>query len=228
MNVKEIRRTNLKALREQYKPMRMFADAVGMTDSYVSQLCSGNRPITEETAAEIEKLIGLPPGRLSLEDDSMLGEAVATSGFGQPLQFDTLQIKQFESKLSREPSVKNEDDQVKERLTFKRSWIEKMNLNPQELVSVNVRGNSMGPRIANGDTVLVRTDDKRLSDGVVYAINYDGDARCKRIERKVDGGIVLKSDNYNDPNGAPEVIPQDMVEQINVIGAVVAVSGLIV
>jgi phage repressor protein C with HTH and peptisase S24 domain len=79
-------------------------------------------------------------------------------------------------------------------LSLPRQWIEQKHLNPSSLVAMKVKGDSMYPSLKEGNTVIINTDDTYVRDGELYAVNYDGKALVKRLER--EGGVwYLASDN---------------------------------
>jgi DNA-binding transcriptional regulator YdaS (Cro superfamily) len=64
-DIHEVRRRNLKALVAQWDGPTNLAKQIGYTGpSYVSQMVSGNRPITEKTARHIESKLELAPSWL--------------------------------------------------------------------------------------------------------------------------------------------------------------------
>lgn len=79
-------------------------------------------------------------------------------------------------------------------LVFSRDWFVSRGYRPDKLFAVKVRNDSMAPRINDGDTVVVNTAQTEAKDGVVYAVNYEGELVIKRLVR--DGGQWwLSSDN---------------------------------
>nr|WP_281726312.1 helix-turn-helix transcriptional regulator [Hafnia alvei] len=60
------------------------------------------------------------------------------------------------------------------------------------------RGNSMEPVIPNGATVAVDTDNKRIVDGELYAINQDGLKRIKQLYRRPGGIVEIRSFNRDE------------------------------
>ena len=86
-----------------------------------------------------------------------------------------------------------------------------------------IEGNSMIPRIQNGDTVIFDSE-LGWEDGDVVIATVNGDhATCKRIKRYADG-IALLSDNANI---APMYFSKKEVEDlpVKVIGRVTEVRG---
>lgn len=75
-------------------------------------------------------------------------------------------------------------------------WIRRERLMVRELIAIVVRGESMEPSLFDGDVIIVNTADKKLADGSVYAINYEGEVVVKRMMR--DAGMWwLTSDNLD-------------------------------
>ena len=81
-------------------------------------------------------------------------------------------------------------------IVFQRGWYEARGLNPCKLFAVKVANGSMEPGLHDGDTVVVNTDSVTPKDGVVFAVNYEGELVIKRVMR--DGGQWwLASDNQD-------------------------------
>jgi phage repressor protein C with HTH and peptisase S24 domain len=79
-------------------------------------------------------------------------------------------------------------------LSLPRYWVEARRVNPAHLVALRVKGDSMYPTLREGYTVIVNTADREPADGAIFAVNYEGKALVKRLER--DGGTwYLSSDN---------------------------------
>ena len=79
-------------------------------------------------------------------------------------------------------------------LSLHEGWVKRTNLNPSKLLAIRVRGESMEPTIYEGDTVVINTADIRPVDGVVFAVNYEGESVIKRFSRDA-GEWWLTSDN---------------------------------
>jgi phage repressor protein C with HTH and peptisase S24 domain len=79
-------------------------------------------------------------------------------------------------------------------LGMRRSWIDRTGLNPNALIAIQVKGDSMEPSLYEDDVVVLNTADKRPADGVVFAVNYEGEAVVKRLSRDA-GEWWLTSDS---------------------------------
>lgn len=88
---------------------------------------------------------------------------------------------------------------------------------------LQIKGNSMEPRICEGDVVIVRQQDDAESGDVVIALINGDDAVCKRL-RKYRDGIELISNN---PSYEPMYFDNDDIEKkpVRIIGKVVELRG---
>jgi len=88
-----------------------------------------------------------------------------------------------------------------------------------DFFALRIKGDSMEPKISNGDVVIVRQqDDAETGDIVIAMVNGD-DAVCKRL-RKYKEGLELISTN---PNYAPIYFDDDTIKTkpVRIIGKVV-------
>lgn len=79
-------------------------------------------------------------------------------------------------------------------IVFRRDWYERNGYRPEKLLAVRVCNGSMEPGLYDGDTVIVNTDAAEPADGVVFAVNYEGEMVVKRLVRDA-GQWWLSSDN---------------------------------
>ena len=74
------------------------------------------------------------------------------------------------------------------------NWFKKNNFRPGKLIAISVQGRSMEPKMYDGDLVIVNTESTTPKDGVVFAINYEGEMVIKRMKRD-SGQWFITSDN---------------------------------
>ena len=75
-------------------------------------------------------------------------------------------------------------------------WFEHNHYNPDRLIALKVNGRSMEPKMHDGDLVIVNTDSATPKDGVVFAMNYEGEMVIKRMRRDA-GQWFITSDNHD-------------------------------
>jgi len=87
-------------------------------------------------------------------------------------------------------------DQVDFQLAFRNDWLEKYG-GVNQLVALEVEGDSMAPELKGNDVVLINKNIKEVSlGGGIYAIKWKGKILVKRLQVNPQTGTVLiKSDN---------------------------------
>lgn len=80
-------------------------------------------------------------------------------------------------------------------LIFRRHYLHKMGVSIAAAKLVRVVGNSMEPKLSDGDVVGINTDDTRIRDGKAYGIRHGDLLRVKLLIEQPDGGVVIRSLN---------------------------------
>ena len=85
-------------------------------------------------------------------------------------------------------------------------------------------GQFMQPTIRDNDLLLIDTTDRKLREFGIYVLEYQGERLVKRVQRKLDGSLILISDNaiYE-----AERIPAERANDVTVIGRAVWSGGRI-
>lgn len=99
---------------------------------------------------------------------------------------------------------------------FRKDWLStKGNIN--QMVLMNIFGNSMEPELKDGDTILIDESQKDILAGAVYAIGVEDTIMVKRLE-KHPNKLVLISDNKD---YSPIYLNEHEIGNIRVIGKVI-------
>ncbi len=107
------------------------------------------------------------------------------------------------------------DSAIEGYYAFRSDWLQRKG-NPQEMVLMDVMGDSMEPLIEEGDTVLIDQSQQEILAGKIYAIGVDDTVMVKRIE-KHPGRLVLISTN---PRYTPLYLQGEELDTIRLIGAI--------
>ena len=93
-----------------------------------------------------------------------------------------------------------------------------------DFFGLQIHGDSMEPRMYDGDVVIVRQQDDAESGDIVIALVNGNDATCKRLT-KYAGGISLVS--LNSAKYEPMVFSNQEIEEkpVRIIGKVVELRG---
>ncbi len=159
------------------------------------------------------------------------------TGRGQPeLESDELSnsntsqyVKVFLSKVTFqagygcEPTI--EEEQSGELINLKKDFFDNHHIDARKCICFRVEGDSMIPLIYEGEYVIVDTsqnDLRNIKDGKIYAICVEGAARIKRLYRKLDGSLIIRSENKD---FSDDQIEGEKLNMIKLIGRVVARLG---
>lgn len=204
MTEKELDReiaTNLVRLLDQKnRTQQELAEYVGVTQAAVSHWCSGLKTPRMNKIDKIAEFLGVPRS------------AILGTGTIKPPASGTVRIPVFSRVAAGIPIDAIEEIVDWEEITEDMS-------KTGEYFGLKIKGDSMQPRIAEGDTVIVRQQpDAESGDVVIVRINGDT-ATCKRLS-KYASGISLISFNplYEPMNFTNEEIEKIPVE---IIGRVV-------
>lgn len=110
-------------------------------------------------------------------------------------------------------------------IAFRHDWVRAvLGIQPEDLILETAVGESMRPTIQDGDLLLVDTTDRTCSSFGVYVLEIGGERLVKRVQRKLDGSLVLISDNGT---YQPDQVTGPMLEDVTVIGRVVWRGGTV-
>lgn len=87
-----------------------------------------------------------------------------------------------------------------------------------QLASVQVIGDSMQPTLLDGDTIIIDRGVQEFGHDAIYAVHMLGQRLVKRVQRKLDGSVVIISDNSAYER---ETVPRSRVREIEVLGRMV-------
>lgn len=107
------------------------------------------------------------------------------------------------------------DSKPVSRLAFRKDWLHKRGFYSKDLIIVYAAGDSMMPTIKDKEPLLVNTNDKSLTDGFIYVIRSGENFWVKRIQRQLDGSLLLISDNKTYP---PMQLDLNEASDIEIVG----------
>lgn len=110
-------------------------------------------------------------------------------------------------------------EQVVDHLAFREEWVRtELSANPKNLVLISAIGDSMEPTLRAGDLLLIDRSDAGVKQDAIYAFATNGELRVKRMQLKIDGCLVVKSDN---PQYDSEILTSEMAASLRIVGRVV-------
>lgn len=199
MTIQETRRARLAQLiAERYESQADFVTQTGEAQSEISGLLK-TKSFGEKKARKIEDKCGLPPGWL----DGLveLAQPESLTPFlrvvpATPDDKELVFVKRVKLRISAGVTgFQTEDDHSEGgAYAISRDFVDKNAFDPNRLIAIRVKGDSMMPALYDGDTIIINTADTTPADSHVFAVNYDGETVVKRLIRDI-GEWWLTSDN---------------------------------
>lgn len=107
-------------------------------------------------------------------------------------------------------------ESVTDYLSFQTKWLSAKG-SANNMVAMEVFGQSMEPVIKEGDTVLIDQSQQKILAGAIYAVGVEDTILIKRLE-KHPNKLVLCSDNKS---YEPIFLEPDQMETVRIIGRVI-------
>lgn len=228
---------NLKALRELRGLTQM--ELSEKTKGKVSQAAISALEIRDSNKTrylkELAMALGVKPFVLLRQDLSPLDPSIQNViawEDGGPSEEEFVDIPEYELCVSAGNGFENSNNDAHFRVLkdapsvrYRVDFFTSRGINSDQCKRFKVIGDSMEPLLFDGDRILVNTAlIDNLKDGAVYAVNYDGELRVKRIYKTLDGTIRLISDN---PSYLPEDVPTSAMSEgrFFIIGKVIEKSS---
>lgn len=184
-----------------------FAAMMGVGRTTIIRYESNERAPDADFLIKINLVFGVDPTQLLLGKKSPKGDSEY----------------QLVPRSSARPSAGHgtlvESEQIVDYMAFKRDWLQRtLGVSHADIVLVEVRGDSMAGTLDDGDLALVDMRQNRLDASAVFVIQVDDALLVKRVQPKLDGSVVIKSDN---PAYEPEILAGQQLESLKVVGRVV-------
>ena len=214
----ERRRAHLERLFKASKMKQAdFARKIGVTPSYLSQMLSIGFRFGEKAARKFEEKLHRPPGEFESKDELGLRTVdIWHIPSDLPENVFALVPRVNIQLAAGAGSVDQKGEEDMPPLAFRADWLRNQNVTSREnLRTCDVKGDSMEPFLQDGDTVLIDIGQKEIINDKVFAIRYGDDLRIKRLSKRFDGGLLIRSDNPRYPD---ESLSAAEAEQIAIVG----------
>jgi phage repressor protein C with HTH and peptisase S24 domain len=204
-----------------------LARRVGVTRATVSMWESGQiESLKDDNLLSLSDLLDVNPRWLNSGRGPKRGQPLAGSvQMTEPAAAYTLLTRVRGSMQSAvNGRVSWEHEEIDSAHAFRRDWMRRKGLAAKDCRILGVTGDSMAPYLQDGDVVLVNMADRTIRNGEVYAIAVDEELRVKRLTKRADGALEVRSDKSS-PQYPVEVVDRARVERLNIIGRVVWRGG---
>lgn len=213
----ETRRRNLLKYLATSKLSRAdFARKAGVSRSYLSQVLSEGFRFGEKAARALEISLRLPKGSLDSEGDSSLAPVSVWERPEDLPEGVFAIVPRVSVRLSAGGGAITGEEMDLPPLAFRDDWIKKKSVTSKNNLRIcEVVGDSMEDRLLEGDIVMIDIGQTEVANNEVYAIRYGDELRIKRLSKRFDGGLLIRSDNPRYPEGS---LTPEQSQHITVIG----------
>jgi len=209
-------RRRLRLIMQQFDSVADLAHAVGVSDNAIYKWVSGRGLPSTISLVNLAKAAGVSVEWLATGK----GEAEKSKPEPRPAESPEFVLMPRAAIHGVAGKAIIQSSQVVDYLNFRPDWLQRtVGVDPKSLALIEAVGDSMSPTVDENDLVLVDLRQNRLQSDGIYVLCAGSDLSIKRIQRQVDGTIVIRSDNPAYPPMA--VTP----ENITLLGRVVWVSG---
>ena len=189
---------------------RNLADLSGTTEASIRNYIKGRMPQVD-IAFKMATALGVS-----------LDELVAGDSSCSPMSNEYAFIPVYDVSVSTGHGFSNgASENVIRRLAFRKNWLKYRGLCKDSLSVVVAKGDSMEPTIHSGNSLLIDSSNKSLTDGCIYVIRVGEELYAKRLQKHFNGGVKLISDNkdYEDQH-----VTLQEIDQLHIVGKVVWVG----
>ena len=206
---------------------RALAEKAGIHESQLYLYLRGKTQPSLDSIAGLAKaanvtlgwlITGEPP--ISLGDYPRISLAEAASSLSGIAGGDEYtKVPKYSVKAGLGAGFVVNSEQIVDHLAFRKSWLARLCLDPDYLALIDCEGISMAPTILARDILLLDTRPiSHINPGGIYAINIDDTLLVKRLDRLLNGSLVIISDNPAYPK--QEMTPED-ASTLRLVGRVV-------
>jgi len=192
-------------------------------DMYPSTLhrYRAGRELPSSALVSLARAAGVRLEWLATGEGPMQGEHPVVTASAAPPGYVLLPLVEARAAAGNHGGLRS--DQIVDFIAFSESFLKQtLRRSPQNLALLTASGDSMDPTIRDGDLLLVDTSARSIEGSRIYVLAIGGALMVKRIQLRLDGSVVVKSDNavYE-----PEVLAADQTSTLNILGQVVWQAG---
>lgn len=211
--VNEEFRRRLRLIMQQFGSVADLARAVGVSDNAIYKWVSGRGQPSMTSLVSLARA-----ARVSVEWLAT-GQEAAKAEEGGADADEYVYLPRSSVPIPSERSTL-QSPQIVNYIALRSEWLRRrLNTEAKSLMLIEAVGDSMSPTIDEGDLVLVDLRDSRFRLDGVYALRSAGEIAIKRVQRRPDGKLAIRSDN---PAYEPAVVASD---SIAIVGRVIWVGG---
>lgn len=194
------------------------AEALGVTQGAVGNMLNGRLAISLRALAIWGRLLKAKPSEINPQF------AKHFLGADDHTDADWVDITARKQAVALGHGTEVDEWAETRKLKFRQDSLRKKGLFQNKLEVYYGRGDSMEPRIKDGDALLFDLSDTKPTHGKIFIVRWHGTLMAKRL-RIYEGRVWISSDNKGDPQWKEDVPVDPEREDFEVIGRVRWVAG---
>lgn len=209
-------RRRLRLIMQQFGSVADLARAVGVSDNAIYKWVSGRGQPGMISLVNLAKAAGVSVEWLAT------GRGAPAKGSGATESMGAAEFVSMPRHTLRDGGARSliQSSQIVDYLNFRSDWLQRaLAADPRQLALIEVVGDSMSPTIDEGDLALADLREARFRHDGVYVLRTGADFSIKRLQRQLDGSLIVRSDNpAYDPQAAS-------LDGIIIFGRVIWIGG---
>lgn len=208
MEIKDIRRNNLRLLAKRYESQRNLADAADLSYAHLNNII-GKTPVRncgEKLARKIEEVLNLPIGWL----DTVRSNEISSSTLPDIPLVEIILLEQGFAYSS----------QQKQNF-FSPQWALENKHNTEQIVVLEMLFDNMSPNIRMHDFLAIDLGCTNIANGSIYLFAMNGEIMLRRFTKQINN-IKLTVDCYEQSLYPPIEISFHQISEIKIIGKIIA------
>ncbi len=208
-------RARLTQVIESFGPVVAVAKAVGVSDNAIYKWLSGRGQPSVTNLVALARAARVSIEWLATGEESKQSAQAITRAVEHG-DFIFMPRNRIRFSSGREGILRS--DQVVDSIAFRAEWVKRrLSTESRDLLLIEVVGDSMAPTVEDMDLILADLAEPRFRQDGIYLLRHDSGLAVKRIQRRPDGKLLIRSDN---PKYEAMV-----VSTVNVIGRVIWTGG---
>lgn len=208
-------RARLTQVIESFGSVVMVAKAVGVSDNAIYKWLAGRGQPSVTNLVALARAARVSIEWLATGEESKQSAQAITRAVEHG-DFTFMPRNRIRFSSGREGILRS--DQVVDSIAFRAEWVKRrLSTESRDLLLIEVVGDSMAPTVEDMDLILADLAEPRFRQDGIYLLRHDSGLAVKRIQRRPDGKLLIRSDN---PKYEAMV-----VSTVNVIGRVIWTGG---
>jgi phage repressor protein C with HTH and peptisase S24 domain len=154
----------------------------------------GGRELPSSALVSLARATGVRLEWLATGEGPMQGDSTPAEAPATPPGYVLLPLVEARAAAGSNGGLRS--DHLVDFIAFSESFLKQtLRRSPQNLALLTASGDSMDPTIRDGDLLLVDTSARDIQSSRVYVLEVNGALLVKRIQVRLDGSLIVKSDN---------------------------------